>query len=236
MLTLALQGRSGRMGQCLAVMIAQVPDLALVDDIGEAQVVIDFSSAEGLLKLLETAVKHGTAVVSGSTGLQPEHHQALQQAGTEIPLLWAANMSLGMNLLYQLAANAASHLGAAADVEIVESHHRDKRDVPSGSALLLAEHIAAARGQSLDGLLVQRSAAIDAVREQGEIGISSMRGGSIPGEHTALFALQHETLTLSHRVEQRVVFAQGAIVAARWLAVQAAGLYSYADVLNGSTQ
>ncbi|MBU1190053.1 MAG: 4-hydroxy-tetrahydrodipicolinate reductase [Gammaproteobacteria bacterium] len=232
MLKLALQGRSGRMGQTLLALIAQSPELSLVDDIGDATVVIDFSSADGLLKLLDTALVRSTAVVSGSTGLQARHHRALQQAATEIPVLWSANMSVGMNLLYQLAASAARQLDVSADVEIVESHHRDKRDVPSGSALALAEHIAGARGQLLQQVMQMRTAAPDAARRQGEIGISSVRGGSMPGEHSALFALQHETLTLTHRVEQRTVFAQGAILAARWLQDKPAGLYAFADVLQ----
>lgn len=232
MLKLALHGRSGRMGQTLAALIAEADDLSLLDDISAAQVVIDFSSANGLLQLLETATRHATAVVSGSTGLQARHQQALQQAATKIPLLWAANMSLGMNLLYQLAADAARHLDIAVDVEIVEAHHRDKRDAPSGSALALADSIAAARSQVLNQVLKQRTAATDCARQQGEIGISSMRAGSMPGEHSALFALQHETLTLTHRVERREVFAQGAIVAARWLADKPAGRYAYADILK----
>jgi len=183
-------------------------DLSLLDDISKAHVVIDFSSAAGLLKLLQTAVQHGTAVVSGSTGLQASHHQALEQAATHIPLLWAANMSPGMNLLYQLAADAATHLGVDADVEISEAHHRDKRDVPSGSALTLANNIAVSRGQSLDEVMIQRETGGDAMRQSGEIGISSTRGGSMPGEHTVLFALQHECLLLSHRVENLPNFVQ----------------------------
>lgn len=232
MLKLALQGRSGRMGQALVALLDAADDLLLVDDISAAQVVVDFSSADGLLLLLDTASRHGIAVVSGSTGLQARHHHALQQAATQIPILWAANMSLGMNLLYQLAAVAALQLGVTADVEIVESHHRDKRDAPSGSALALAESIAAARGQLLDQVLRQRIAATDCVRQQGEIGISSVRAGSMPGEHTVMFGLQHETLMLTHRVEQREVFARGALLAARWLAMQPAGRYEFADMLN----
>jgi len=234
MLKLALQGRSGRMGQALLALLAQADDVSLVDDIGDAGVVIDFSSADGLLKLLDTAARHDTAVVSGSTGLQPRHHRAMQQAATQIPLLWAANMSLGMNLLYQLAADAARQLGMTADVEIVEAHHRDKRDAPSGSALALAEHIAAARGQLLHQVMQVRTATAAAARQHGEIGISSVRGGSMPGEHSVLFALQHETLTLTHRVEQRTVFAQGAILAARWLQDKAPGQYTYADMLKST--
>jgi len=234
MLKLALQGRSGRMGQTLVGLINASDDLSLLDDISKAHVVIDFSSAAGLLKLLQTAVQHGTAVVSGSTGLQASHHQALEQAATHIPLLWAANMSPGMNLLYQLAADAATHLGVDADVEISEAHHRDKRDVPSGSALTLANNIAVSRGQSLDEVMIQRETGADAMRQSGEIGISSTRGGSMPGEHTVLFALQHECLLLSHRVENRSVFAHGAINAARWLVDKPPGQYIYRDVLGNS--
>ncbi len=234
MLKLALQGRSGRMGQTLVGLIKASDDLILLDDISKAQVVIDFSSAAGLLKLLQTAVEHGTAVVSGSTGLQTSHFQALKQAATHIPLLWAANMSPGMNLLYQLASDAASHLGVDADVEISESHHRDKRDVPSGSALTIAGDIAASRGQSLDDVMVQRTAGTDGARQSGEIGISSMRGGSMPGEHTVLFALKHESLVLAHRVENRSVFAHGAISAARWLVDKPPGRYAYHDLLMQS--
>ena len=236
MLKLALQGRSGRMGQTLVELINASDDLSLLDDISKAQVVIDFSSAAGLLKLLQTAVQHGTAVVSGSTGLQASHHQALEQAATHIPLLWAANMSPGMNLLYQLASDAASHLGVDADIEISEAHHRDKRDVPSGSALTIAGDIAASRRQSLDEVMVQRAAGADATRQAGEIGISSMRGGSMPGEHTVLFALEHESLVLSHRVENRAVFAIGAIKAARWLADKPPGRYAYQDLLMQSNR
>ena len=236
MLKLALQGRSGRMGQTLVSLINASDDLSLLDDISKAQVVIDFSSAAGLLELLQTAVPHGTAVVSGSTGLQASHYQALEEAATHIPLLWAANMSPGMNLLYQLASDAASQLGVDADVEISEAHHRDKRDVPSGSALTLANKIALSRGQSLDDVMIQRQTGADAMRQSGEIGISSMRGGSMPGEHTLLFALQHESLLLSHRVENRSVFAHGAISAARWLVDKPPGRYAYHDLLVQSNK
>ncbi len=232
MLTLSLHGRAGRMGQTLVKLIGEVGDLSLVDDLSQARVVIDFSSAEGLLRLLAEAVRHGVAVVSGSTGLQAQHQQALRQAAAHVPVFWAANMSLGMNVLYLLAAEAARQLGAAADVEIVESHHRDKRDAPSGSALALAGHLARARGQALEQVLVHRGPTNDTARMAGEIGIASVRGGSMPGEHSVVFALQQETLTMTHRVEQRTVFAQGAVDVARWLVDKPPGLYAFGDMLK----
>lgn len=236
-LALAVHGHNGRMGQALTALIDADPELELVT-VAQAAVIIDFSSASGLLSAVEVALEHATPLVSGSTGLHTAHHQALQRAANQIPVFWAANMSLGMNLLYALAASAASALAGQADIEIIERHHRDKRDTPSGSAQVLAQRILAASKQTHDGpaqAIVSRGFADDRVRVTGEVGISSVRGGSMPGEHSALFALPNETLELTHRVEDRVVFAQGAITAARWLQNKQPGCYGYTDLIGKLT-
>ncbi len=230
-LSIYIHGQSGRMGQALAEVCAEHA-LAVSVDINQAGVIVDFSSPSGLAGILPQAIEAGKPLVCGTTGLQAEHLQAMRDAARIIPVLWSANMSIGMNLLYRLAEQAAGLLSGQADCEILETHHQHKKDAPSGSALELGRRIAAAQGQEFEAVArFNRNGPGDA-REQGEIGFSSVRAGDIVGEHAVLFGMPGERLELTHRATDRRIFARGAVHAACWLAEQAPGWYVFADSLD----
>lgn len=196
-----------------------------------ADVLIDFSRPAGFTAALQASRAAGCAFVSGTTGLDETHRTALEAAARDIPVLHAANMAFGMTALNRLAGEAARMLGDGFDAEIVEMHHRHKKDAPSGSALTLGETIAAARDTTLE-----RSAVFarhgEQVRTPGSIGFASLRGGDVAGDHTVIFAGDGERLELTFRTSSRRIFANGALRAAAWLAKQPAGLYSIDDLLN----
>lgn len=226
-------GQSGNMGQALS-RVSESLDASLCAELSQAAVAIDFTSPQGLMDSLRQSVDMGKPLVSGSTGLEQHHQQALKFASRTIPVLWAANMSLGMNLLYQLAEQASRMIGDQADCEIVEAHHTHKKDAPSGSALELGRCIAGARGHDFERVARLSREGPEVARQPGEIGFSSIRAGDIIGEHTAIFALRGQRLELTHRVTDRKIFAQGAIHAAHWLADQLPGLYNFADTLDSA--
>jgi 4-hydroxy-tetrahydrodipicolinate reductase len=170
--------------------------------------------------------------VTGTTGLSDAQQAALAQAAATIPVLWAANFSLGVALLRKLAAQAAATLGEEFDVEIVEAHHRHKQDAPSGTALALGRTIADARRRSLGDVARYARHGLVGPRTPGEIGFAVVRAADIVGEHTVLFAAPGERLELTHRAGSRDVFALGALRAALWLAGRPAGAYDIADVLS----
>jgi 4-hydroxy-tetrahydrodipicolinate reductase len=170
--------------------------------------------------------------VVGTTGLGPDHQAAIDAAARSVPVLQSANMSLGVNLLAHLVREAAGRLGEDWDVEIVEMHHRHKVDAPSGTALLLGQAAAEGRGVDLDGASDRGRDGITGAREPGRIGFASLRGGSVAGDHQAIFAADGERLELGHRAESREIFARGAIRAAVWLKDQPAGRYTMKDVLG----
>jgi len=208
------------------------PLLGHCDESPACDVVIDFSGPGGFQRALDTALQRGVPLVSGTTGLDDEALQQIESAGEQIAVLWAPNMSLGMNLLYDLAERAARALGGDADVEIVEAHHRFKQDAPSGSALELGRRIATARGAELEQVASFSRQGRTGGRRDEEIGFSSVRAGDIVGEHTVIMALLGERIELVHRAGQRDVFAQGALKLARWLMGQPAGCYAVSDMLN----
>jgi 4-hydroxy-tetrahydrodipicolinate reductase len=194
----------------------------------DIDVVIDFSSPGGLRQLL-AALPDGVALVSGTTGLGPEDEAALAARAARAPVLHAANFSPGVALLTRLVATAAA-AWPAADLEIVEVHHRRKADAPSGTALALARAAALARGASLDEVASYGRHPGGSARRAGEIGIHAVRAGGVFGEHTVLLATDHEVLELRHSAGSRLVFAEGAVAAARWLAGRPPGRYTVADV------
>jgi 4-hydroxy-tetrahydrodipicolinate reductase len=198
---------------------------------GSADVMIDYSSPSGFPTALSACRAARCAFVSGTTGLNDSHRAALREAGDDIPILHASNMTFGMAVLNRLVGEAAAMLGDDFDAEIVEMHHRHKKDAPSGSALKLGETIAAARGTTLDqcAAFARHGAA---VREPGSIGFASLRGGDVAGDHTAIFAGEGERIELSFRAGSRRVFANGALRAARWLVDRPAGLYGIDDMLG----
>ena len=207
-----------------------VPDLASV--IGNGDVLVDFSAHAAVPGNVRAAAGARKAVVLGATGLTDSEAAAVRDAARTIPIVWSPNMSVGVNLLFALVRNAASALGADYDVEIVEMHHRLKKDSPSGTARRLAEKVAEGRAQSLDAVAVYGRQGDVGERPRGEIGIHAMRGGDVVGDHTVVFANEGERVELSHRASSRDTFAMGALRAAQWIAGRAPGLYDVADVLG----
>lgn len=195
------------------------------------QVLIDFSTPESTRHWLDVCRQRKIAMLIGTTGLNQADHDAIDQASRQIAVLQSPNMSLGVAVLTQLIAQAAKILGENYDVEIVEAHHRFKKDAPSGTAMALAEAILAATGKNRDALVFCRCGA-DAVRQSGQIGIHAVRMGDEVGRHTVYFAAMGERLELAHVATSRDTFAHGALRAAAWLADQKPGRYAIADVLG----
>jgi len=192
----------------------------------QAEALIDFSNSASFDAALALAVEREMGFVSGTTGLSDAQRAALASASERIPVLWCANFSIGVALLRRVAAEVALVLGEDFDIEIIEAHHRHKRDAPSGTALTLGRAIAEARGQTVDEVGVFARHGSDAARARGEIGFATIRGGDIVGDHTVLFAGDGERLEFTHRASTRAVFARGALLAARWIAGRSAGRYS----------
>lgn len=205
---------------------------AALDPDSGVSVLVDFSHAEVFDSAVALALGHGLALVSGTTGLDERQLGLLDEASRRIPVLWAANFSLGVALLEHLVAIAAAKLGPGFDAEIIEAHHRLKRDAPSGTALALGQAVARARGTTLDahGCFARHGQV--GPRADGEIGFAVVRAGDIVGEHTVLFAAAGERLELTHRASSRDVFATGALHAARWLAGRPPGRYRLADIFD----
>jgi 4-hydroxy-tetrahydrodipicolinate reductase len=195
-------------------------------------VVIDFALPIATQNIINTCVANKTALVIGTTGLTAETHAAIDEAGKSIAILQAPNMSLGVNLLFALAAQVAKQLGDDYDIEITEAHHRFKRDAPSGTALGLADAICKATGKDIVKDVVHGRHGDDVQRKRGEIGMHSLRVGSEVGRHSAFFANLGEELELTHKAFSRDVFVHGALKAAKWLAGKPAGRYGMADVLG----
>ena len=218
------------MGKAIAETAAQRSDIAIVDS--GADVFVDFSAPDGLEKHLEAVLGAERPIVIGTTGLAAEHQRMIDHAAGHVPVLQAANMSLGVNLLAHLARQTAARLGTDWDIEIVEMHHRHKVDAPSGTALLLGEAAAAGRGVPLESVSDRGRDGIAGPRKEGSIGFASLRGGSVAGDHQIVFAGEGERIELGHRAESRAIFARGAIEAALWLIGKPAGRYDMADVLG----
>ena len=198
---------------------------------GNPKVLIDFTTPAATRNWLKVCMDRKIAIVVGTTGLQDADHRAIDAAATEIPVLQAPNMSLGVNLLFKVAAEVARTLGDDYDIEIVEGHHRFKKDAPSGTALGIAEAILKATGKSRQALVFDRHGD-DVVRKPGDIGMHALRIGDEVGRHTAYFAGLGERLELTHVATSRDTFARGALRAAQWLAGQKPGRYSIADMLG----
>jgi 4-hydroxy-tetrahydrodipicolinate reductase len=174
----------------------------------------------------------GKAFILGTTGLTDEEAASVHAAAESIPIVWAPNMSLGMNMLFAMVKQAAAGLSESYDIEIVEAHHRHKQDAPSGTALGLAENAAAGRGVSLDDVADYGRHGMTGERVPGRIGIHAIRAGDIVGDHSVIFAAEGERLELTHRASSRSIFAVGAVKAALWAAGKPAGLYDMQDVLG----
>jgi len=203
-----------------------------LDAIGECDVVIDFSAHSSLAANLAAAKRLRKPYVLGTTGLTPEEIRAVRGAARSIPVLRSPNMSVGMNLLFELVRRAAASLGPQYDAEIVEMHHRHKKDSPSGTALKLAEKLAEGRKRSLAEIAIYGRKGDADERKPGELCLHAVRGGDIVGDHRVLFAADGEMIELCHRATNRDTFAMGALRAASWLHGRKPGLYDMTDVLR----
>lgn len=258
-ISIAITGATGRMGKRL-IALAKEHDLEVVGGIGrsgskfegqdagrlagigdlgvpitaelrsEPRALVDFSSPEGMRHWMEVCRQKRIAMVIGTTGLSVADHGLVDQAAKEIAVLQAPNMSLGVNLLFKLVADAARILGDDYDIEIVEGHHRHKKDAPSGTAMGIAEAIFKATGKGKDSLVFGRQG--EAERKRGDIGVHSVRLGDEVGKHTAYFATMGERLELTHVASNRDTFAHGALRAAKWIADKKPGRYTMRDVLG----
>ena len=198
-----------------------------------ADAVIEFSTPGASATNAVLAGRYGTAHVIGTTGLEPVEFEAIEEAAKRVPVVRAANMSLGVNLLLGLAERVARSLGPDAfDIEIVEMHHRHKVDAPSGTALALGEAVARGRGVRLAAVADRARDGVTGAREAGRIGFAALRGGDVVGDHTVVFAGLGERLELTHRATDRRIYARGAVRAALWTGGQPPGLYGMADVLG----
>jgi 4-hydroxy-tetrahydrodipicolinate reductase len=227
---ISIFGAGGRMGRAIAEAAALRGDVRLAEH--DPDVFLDFSVPEAVEPHLAQARQAGKPILIGTTGLGPDHERMIGEAAAEIPVIQAANTSLGVNLLAHLVRETAARLGEDWDLEIFEMHHRMKADSPSGTALMLGRAGAEGRGVDLDRVADRGRDGIGGPREAGRIGFASLRGGSVAGEHVAIFAAEGERLELGHRAESRSIFARGAIEAALWLVGKPAGRYAMADVLG----
>lgn len=209
---------------------------AISDDITKivkgGDVVIDFTFPEVSLVNLKAAAKAGKAAVIGSTGFSPEQLAEVKKLAKKIPVVLAPNMSVGVNLLLKVLADVAKVLDEDYDIDIVETHHRHKKDAPSGTALKMAQVVAAARGKSLDKVGVYERHGNIGERKRGEIGVQTLRVGDVVGEHTVMFGTLGERIEITHKASSRDVFARGAVRAASWVSGQKPGLYDMQDVLG----
>jgi len=242
MMRVVIVGSKGRMGQTLLACAARNPSIQVTgqvdqgDDlrsaVGVADVVIDFSLASATSGVVASCVEHGKALVIGTTGHGPADRAHIQAAQDRIPIVWAANYSTGVNTLFWLTGKAAEILGPEFDLEIVEMHHRLKRDAPSGTAATLAGILAEARKLQCETALRHGRQGITGERPRAEIGIHAVRGGDVVGEHTVIFAADGERLELTHKASSRETFANGALRAAEWVMHQPPGIYTMQDVLG----
>jgi len=214
----------GRIGVPLVAGVAALePDF---------DVLIDFSTPAATLLSLAHCVQSGRGLVVGTTGLDAAQKAAVASAAESIPVVFAPNMSIGVNLTFKLAELAARVLGDSVDIEIIEAHHRDKVDAPSGTALRLGEVVAEAVGRDLASCAVYGREGQSGPRERQTIGFETIRAGDIVGEHTVLFAATGERVEITHRASSRMTFAHGAVRAAKWLAGRENGLFDMQDVLG----
>jgi 4-hydroxy-tetrahydrodipicolinate reductase len=210
--------------------------LAATDDAEKllrgSDVAIEFTAPAATAEHAALAARIGRPLVIGTTALGEREAAAVRQAAERVPIVWAANTSLGINLLLGLVEQAAQRLGVEWDIEILEMHHRHKVDAPSGTALALGRAAAAARGVAFDEVVLRGRDGITGLRPPGAIGFAALRGGDNIGEHHVFFAAAGEEVRLSHRATNRGIYASGAVRAARWVVGRAPGLYGMPDVLG----
>jgi 4-hydroxy-tetrahydrodipicolinate reductase len=237
---IVINGARGRMGRALveAANELKLPIAAAVDvgdnlaaAAAQGDVIVDFSSPAGTNAVLETAIRLHKAVVIGTTGHSEAEKPALLALAAKVPCVWSGNYSVGVNLLFALTRRATAVLGAAYDAEVIEMHHRLKKDAPSGTAARLLEIIMEERRLTAAALRHGRQG-ITGERSASEIGVHSLRGGDVVGDHTVVFAGTGERVELTHKAGDRAIFARGALRAAEWVRSQAPGVYDMQDVLG----
>jgi 4-hydroxy-tetrahydrodipicolinate reductase len=239
-LTILLNGAKGRMGHAIAaaaaelgIVIGAATDAGDDPTVGLARgdVIIDFSSPPATERLLEVAVAQHKPIVIGTTGHTAEEKKKLLPLAARVPCVWAGNFSVGVNLLFALTQEAARVLDSDYDAEVIEMHHRFKKDAPSGTAARLLEIILEERKLTAKALRHGRSG-LSGERTPSEVGVHSLRGGDVVGDHTVIFAALGERLELTHKASDRAIFARGALRAAQWIVKQPAGVYDMQDVLG----
>ena len=211
-------------------------NIKIVDDlvaiINDIDVLIDFSLPDATEQNMQICAEHKVAMVIGTTGFNDQQEQVLTEASKHIAIVYAGNYSTGVNLSLKLLGMAAKAFGSEADVEIIEAHHKHKIDAPSGTALMMAEAVADARGQNLKEVAIYGREGQTGEREKGSIGIHAIRGGEIVGDHTVMFIADGEVVEITHRARARMTFAAGAVRAATWVIQQKKGQYNMQDVLG----
>ena len=242
MTKIAITGSNGRMGQALIEAVKLNPNVSQGsilnrgDDINRVlkdfDVLIDFTRPEATLDALSICQSAGKAMVIGTTGFSDDALKVIDQASSDIPIVFAPNMSVGVNLTLKLLETTAKVIGTDSNIEIVEAHHRHKVDAPSGTALKMGEVIANALGRDLSECAVYGREGKEEPRDRQTIGFSSIRGGDVVGEHTVTFFMEGERVEITHKASSRMTYANGAVKASQWLTNQANGLYSMQDVLD----
>jgi 4-hydroxy-tetrahydrodipicolinate reductase len=249
MIKVIIYGSNGKMGQVLSKVIAGERDMKVVAGIDrsiykednsypvysdikecneEADVIIDFSHVSNLHKVLELSLYSKTPLIIATTGLSEKDHSSMEEASKQIPILYSANMSLGINALKTALKEISPVLGEDFDIEIIEKHHNKKIDAPSGTAYLLANIINESMGNSKSFIYGREGGS--AKRQENEIGIHAVRGGTIPGEHTVIFAGMDEIIEIKHTALSKNIFAMGAVKAARFIIKAQPGLYNMSDI------
>jgi len=242
MTKIAINGSNGRMGQALIEAVKLDPNVSQGsilnrgDDIERVlkdfDVLIDFTRPEATLDALSVCQSAGKAMVIGTTGFSDDALKVIDQASSDIPIVFAPNMSVGVNLTLKLLETTAKVIGTDSNIEIVEAHHRHKVDSPSGTALKMGEVIANALGRDLSECAVYGRKGTEEPRDRQTIGFSSIRGGDVVGEHTVTFFMEGERVEITHKASSRMTYANGAVRASQWLTNQENGLYSMQDVLD----
>tara|TARA_B100001142_G_scaffold72308_1_gene73049 strand:- start:204 stop:935 length:732 start_codon:yes stop_codon:yes gene_type:complete len=242
MTRIAINGSKGKMGEALFEAINSTSHSEfgagfdkgdnLIDSISNFEVLIDFSRPEASLSALSVCKSSSKAMVIGTTGFADSELELIEQASKEIPIVFAPNMSVGVNLTLKILETSAKVIGPDSSIEIIEAHHRYKVDSPSGTALKMGEVVANALGRNLSECAVYGREGIEEPRDMNTIGFSSIRGGDVVGEHTVAFFMDGERVEITHKASSRMIYANGAVRAANWLSDKPSGLYSMQDVLE----
>lgn len=226
----ALGDDAGETAGCGRSGVPITEDFETLLDRGE--VLVDFSAPEATLQHLRAVAQHRRAMVIGTTGFSAVQLEELKSLASQVPCVLSPNMSVGINLIYKVISEMAKTLGDDYDIEVIEAHHRQKKDAPSGTALKIAEVLAKAVNRELDQVGIYARKGLIGERKKGEIGIQTIRAGDIVGDHTILFGGMGERIEVTHRASSRDTFARGALRAARWVVRQPPGLYDMMDVLD----